>query len=139
MDFISKQKQWEAEQARIAAEATAPTEDDEMDSMTSTGAKSGILFMVNSLPVNADCEIDSEVMEKVLSEEDQELEALVSLMEAEGPDSKQHVKSPTEYGSDGEEYDDLFMEVLNASNVGPHNDGAEYQSEPDQDMDTSNG
>lgn len=30
MDFISRQKQWEAEQARIAAESTAALEEDEM-------------------------------------------------------------------------------------------------------------
>ena len=30
MDYISRQKQWEAEQARIAAKSTAALEDDEM-------------------------------------------------------------------------------------------------------------
>ncbi len=33
MDFLSKQKRWEAEQARIAAESTAAPEDDEMAEM----------------------------------------------------------------------------------------------------------
>lgn len=30
MDYISRQKQWEAEQARIAAESTDVPDDDEM-------------------------------------------------------------------------------------------------------------
>lgn len=51
-------------------------------------------------------------MDEVLTQEDRELEALVSLMsdEQKSRDGQQHDAS--EYGSDEEDYDGLFLEAL---------------------------
>ncbi|KAI9879996.1 MAG: hypothetical protein M1830_006113 [Pleopsidium flavum] len=122
MEFISRQKRWEAEQARLAAESTTAFEDGEM----ATGAADGQSS-------------DADVVEQVLSQEDQELEALVSLLETEGKDSQDRVRSPTEYGSDDEDYDDIFMEVLNGCDVPAPDGNLRHQAEHDQEMDTSNG
>jgi len=51
-------------------------------------------------------------VDEVLTQEDRELEALVSLMsnEEENGEGQQHDMS--EYGSDEEDYDGLFLEAL---------------------------
>ncbi len=139
MDYISRQKQWEAEQARMAEESTAVPEDDEMDTAASTGQSSGMPRFWDGFSARADDGEDTDAVEQVLSQEDQELEALVSLMEAEGKVSQDHVPSPTEYGSDDEDYNDIFKEVLNGSDAQLRADGARNQTEQDQEMDTSNG
>ena len=71
-------------------------------------------------------------MEEVLSQEEQELEALVSLMEADDQTAKDRDGASAGYGSEEEDYDRLFMEVLeqpegmqptNTSRATPDNDG----------------
>lgn len=70
-------------------------------------------------------------MEDVLSREEQELEALVSSMEADNSVAKDQEYGTAGYGSEEEDYDLLFMEVLaqperiqatNTTNAPPTND-----------------
>lgn len=70
-------------------------------------------------------------MEDVLSREEQELEALVSSMEADNSVAKDQEGGTAGYGSEEEDYDLLFMEVLaqperiqatNTTNAPPTND-----------------
>jgi hypothetical protein len=50
--------------------------------------------------------------------EEQELQELIALAEDDG-ETMQHVpSSPTRYGSDEEEYDDIFMEILSSQGAG---------------------
>lgn len=51
MDFISRQKRWEAEQARIAAESSDVLEDDEM---AANGVEDGGLCPTKKLSLGAD-------------------------------------------------------------------------------------
>lgn len=71
-------------------------------------------------------------MDEVLSQEEQELEALVSLMEADNLIAKDQDNATAGYGSEEEDYDRLFMEVLeqpermqatNTTRAPPNNDG----------------
>lgn len=71
-------------------------------------------------------------MEEVLSQEEQELEALVSLMEADDQAAKDQEVATAGYGSEEEDYDRLFMEVLeqpermqptNTARAPPNNEG----------------
>lgn len=82
-----------------------------------------------------------EMVDQILSQEDQEFEALVSSMQ---DNVNQDLHPPTtvsDYGSDEEEYDELFMEVMwrqrsaerTSTTVG------DDTSEQDQEMDISLG
>ena len=51
------------------------------------------------------------MVDQILSQDDQEFEALVLSMQG-GADQKHQRKSNLDYGSDEEEYDRLFMEVI---------------------------
>jgi hypothetical protein len=62
--------------------------------------------------------------------EEQELQELIAL--ADGGQEMEHVpSSPTRYGSDEDDYDDIFMEILSSQGAGS---GREEDS-----MDLSNG
>lgn len=78
-------------------------------------------------------------MEQVLSQEDQELQALVSLMEGQDEQARPQSESHTEYGSDDDEFDDIFMEALNGFDAQVQDDATKHQTEQAQEMDMSNG
>ena len=82
-----------------------------------------------------------EMVDQFLSQEDQEFEALVLLMQG-GADQEHHQqKTNLDYGSDEEEYDRLFMEVI--SRQGSAERGASMVGhdapKQDQEMDVSVG
>lgn len=82
------------------------------------------------------------MVDRILSQEDQEFEALVSSMQDNADQEDHHQKKPTSnYGSDEEEYDQLFMEVMSRQGSAERStdtagDGAPEQ---DQEMDISLG
>lgn len=78
-------------------------------------------------------------MEQVLSQEDQELQALVSLMEGQDEQARPQAESHTEYGSDDDDFDDIFMEALNGFDGRFQGDATKHQTEQAQEMDMSNG
>ncbi len=90
-------------------------------------------------PFSSNLLADTAIVEHVLLQENQELEALVSLMESENEDSPSHLPPSTEYGSDEEEYEEIFAEVLNSFNSQGPDHGESRNLEQDQDMDLSNG
>lgn len=56
------------------------------------------------------------MIDAVIQQENEEIEALISLLESEGTHlspSTGNSAIDTPYGSDEEEYDNLFMEVMN--------------------------
>ncbi len=80
------------------------------------------------------------MVDRILSQEDQEIEELVSLMQhAENADNlNQSQRLMSDYGSDEEEYDQLFIEVM--SKVEGHIEGAaDAASGQDHQMDMSSG
>ncbi|MCJ1225414.1 hypothetical protein MMC12_002063 [Toensbergia leucococca] len=124
-DFISRQRQWEAEKACSAPEAPAAPEEEEIyanvdDWLTSRH--------------------DLDMVDKILLEEDQEVEALVALMLDEARGNHDWGEKSIDYGSGDEEYDRLFAEVI--SKIEGEREGTACSSKtlPEaQDMDTSVG
>ncbi|KAK4992441.1 hypothetical protein LTR50_001200 [Elasticomyces elasticus] len=114
LDYVSQQRRWEAEQARSAPTLSAwpPEEDDDQNISVSNVQPSQWLAnsTTHSRRLTSDEEIDA-----VVRREDEELQALLSMMETE--DSRDHDDSTQdgpreEYGSDEEDYDSIFMDVI---------------------------
>lgn len=83
--------------------------------------------------------LDTDIVEQVLSQEDKELQALVSLMESPDDQSSPRAESHTEYGSDDDDYDNIFMEAVNAFDAQAQDDAPKHQTGQDQEMDMSHG
>ena len=108
LDFVQRQKQWEAEQARSAPQIPSdpPEEDEEYDLPSSSG-----MMQLSSQPNAPDDQAD-----EVAQREQEELDALVSLMEddADGANKlpqnddlqSQHI------WSDDDDYDALFSQFV---------------------------
>ncbi|KAL9073196.1 MAG: hypothetical protein Q9161_003028 [Pseudevernia consocians] len=115
-DFLSRQKEWELDQARSAPEAPQALDDDEREA--------------ESRPL-----AEVEMVDRILSQETQEFEALVSSMQntANQADHRQQ-KTISEYGSDEEEYDELFMEVMSRQGLAERSTDAVGHGAPEQDQ-----
>ncbi|MCJ1296411.1 hypothetical protein MMC34_007977 [Xylographa carneopallida] len=94
IDFLSRQKQWEEEQAHRARELAAGPEDEDMEARD----------LSTSWP-------QDELVEQFLSQEDQELEATISMLDSEGH-NKLAKTATTDYGSEDEKYDQYFMDIV---------------------------
>ncbi|MCJ1377678.1 hypothetical protein MMC17_000774 [Xylographa soralifera] len=92
-DFLSRQKQWEEEQARRARELAAGPEDEDMQA--------------GDVPDSSQ-DVD---LEQFLSQDDQELEATISMLDNERQ-NEPHQNVTTDYGSEDEEYDQYFMDIV---------------------------
>ena len=79
------------------------------------------------------------MMEEVLSQEDEELEALVSFMDHDATRRDEHEEIRSEYGSDDEEYNNIFMDAMDAAESRPReaNKDPDPPSCHDQAMDMS--
>ncbi|CAF9914175.1 hypothetical protein IMSHALPRED_001839 [Imshaugia aleurites] len=122
-DFLSKQKEWELDQARSAPEAPQALDDDERE-------------------VESSSMEEVEMVDQILSQEYQEFEALISSMQDSADQGDHHQQSTTsDYGSDEEEYDRLFMEVMSSQgSAGRRSDTVEDRRvEQDHEMDISLG
>lgn len=81
-----------------------------------------------------------DMVDEVAQQEDAEMEALLSMLETdawEPPANKQqlHEESNTPYGSDDDEYDQLFMEInIDEANGGLPSQPVQVGSEGDHDM-----
>lgn len=106
LDFVRRQRRWEAEQALAAPPQLSdpPEEEDDDEAELPVYSSQMQPFASSSQAPQPDEEVDA-----VLQQEDEELDALVALMESE--DGKQEV--PTEgFGSDDEDYDSIFREFV---------------------------
>lgn len=118
-DFLSRQKQWEVEQARSAPEAPQAPEDEEMAE-------------------TSDAIDELEFVDHILSQEDQELEAIFSSMEDERQQDDYQTYPMSNYGSDDEEYDKLFEEVMSGQEGTENNTaGGMINPEDERGMDMS--
>ncbi|MCJ1390064.1 hypothetical protein MMC18_002922 [Xylographa bjoerkii] len=93
-DYLSRQKQWEEEQARRARDLAAEPEDEEMEAGDAPDSLQEIDFV-----------------EQFLSQEDQELEATLSMLDDERQNEAIQ-NAMTDYGSEDEEYDQYFMDFV---------------------------
>lgn len=88
------------------------------------------------------CLTEVEMVDQILSQEYQEFEALISSMQDSADQGDHHQQSTTsDYGSDEEEYDRLFMEVMSSQgSAGRRSDTVEDRRvEQDHEMDISLG
>lgn len=92
---------------------------------------------------DADTSVAAEVdvVDQVLSQEDRELEALVSLMEERDGNQpqQQQAGSANDFGSDDDSYEDIFLEVMDGLQDEMPEGGAGRPGEQDQEMDFSKG
>ena len=88
------------------------------------------------------CFAEVEMVDQFLSHENQEFEALVSSMQ-DSADQEDHHQQTTmsDYGSDEEEYDQLFMEIMSRQGSGERRTDMIDENAPaqDHDMDISLG
>ena len=116
--YVSEQKRWEATQARIAREISAPQGEDEDISMIGSSYPEGALqYCLLDISVFSRSS-DTGMTDDPLSEENAELEALVSLWESPEPAKNDdpvpaQTSAPPNSGSDDEEYDQLFLDLAN--------------------------
>ena len=124
LDFVQRQKQWEAEQARSAPllPSDAPEEEDEDDfsQMMSSGNA------MQTSPYSTQWQATPEEAEEIAQMEDRELEALLDFLPGEESTlPQQHDEQSYQmaqesepmsdhFGSDDDDYDALFSDFINA-------------------------
>ena len=112
-DFLSRQKQWELDQARAAPEVPSIVEDEghveKLDYME--GKCLEAVFPCTSSHFLL---AETEMVDQILSDENREIEELISsLQHTENQEDIVQPQYPmSDYGSDDDEYDQLFMEVV---------------------------
>ena len=82
-----------------------------------------------------------EMVDQILSQEDQEFEALVLSMQRSADQEHHQQKTHLDYGSDEDEYDRLFMEVISRQGSAEQGISMVGHGAPkqDQEMDVSVG
>ncbi|KAF2002689.1 hypothetical protein P154DRAFT_520803 [Amniculicola lignicola CBS 123094] len=127
LDFISDQKRWEARKER-----QAPTEPEQNYFDENDFAGPSMSYNAN---IDTQMEPSAEEAEYILQQEQQELEALIALMEEEqtqGDQASQH------YGSDDDDYDQIFMECVGGIDM-QGSSGQDTAFVEEDAMDTSGG
>ena len=145
LDFVQRQKQWEAEQARLAPllPSDAPEEEDEED-------LSHMIFSGNATQTSvsfSQWQATPEEADEIAQMEDEELEALLSFLPGEGNDLPQHHNyQPIQgqdqgqdqqgnepmsdhFGSDDDDYDSLFSDFINAEAHGMVEESSRTQAD----------
>ncbi|KAK5169313.1 hypothetical protein LTR04_005648 [Oleoguttula sp. CCFEE 6159] len=148
LDFMSRQKRWEAEQARRAPLLSDPPEDDDMDehdaplfssqsstypSYSSQRTQSPSNPTTPTIHAVPDNEVDV-----ILQQEDEELDALVSMLGSE--QYERNKAQDASYGSDEEDYDSIFMDFIDDGMVAQESsERTQGDEQGSDDMDTTNG
>lgn len=127
LDFMRRQKQWEAEQARDApflpSDPSEPDEDDaEYDLSSSSGNAMQLSQPSTQMPVL------EEEADEMAQMEDRELEALLELMPVDGGDGKQSQN----LWSDDDDYEELFSEFMEQEQGHATGEGQQHEEEPAQ-------
>ncbi|KAF6238202.1 hypothetical protein HO173_003836 [Letharia columbiana] len=93
-DFLSKQREWELNQERSAPETPQALDDDEREA-------------------ESDSTEEVKMVDRIFSQENQAFEALIlSIQDIADQEDHHQQKTMSDYGSDEEEYDQLFKEVM---------------------------
>ena len=120
LDFVQRQKAWEAQLAREAPVITSePAEDEneEEDDLLPTFSSSGNAMQISSAPSTQQQVQPEDEVDAILQREDEELAALIGSLPAEGEDHgidarEEDRLQQQNLWSDDEEYDALFSEIL---------------------------
>lgn len=133
LDFVQRQKQWEAEQARSApavfADAMGEDEEEEVFAMPVSSSGDAMQFFT---PSATQWQATQEEADQVAQRENEELEALLSFLPGEEinvsqstaaaqyqdynqPESQREDEQMSEhFGSDDDDYEALFSDFINA-------------------------
>ncbi|KAK4541240.1 hypothetical protein LTR36_008156 [Oleoguttula mirabilis] len=125
LDFMQRQRQWEAEQAREAPPLPAETIDEEEDDIDDTNDLPSWdnAMQVSAPPSQQQQSMPDDELDEVLQRENEELEALLSYMPGEQQENvANNDKRSDHMWSDDDDYDALFSEFVQQS------DGATQQS-----------
>ncbi|MCJ1476676.1 hypothetical protein MMC13_005344 [Lambiella insularis] len=136
-DFLSRSREWKEEQARLAAEQAPEPEDEEMDLRNVSDSIQGLAHD-RYLVTETDAVVELDLVEQFLSQQDQELEATLSMLEDQKPAAEDCENAMTDYGSDDDdEYERFLVNVLEQveQNVADATASTDAQQEKDQDMD----
>jgi len=133
LDFVATQKRWEANKAREAPNAERDLDDYVSASWNAGSPRSGTLQQQDAPAYVERC--SEEEADQILDQENRELDALISSMDASHEDQD---ALPQSFGSDDEDYDSLFMDLLSAQESEQRNSVAQAYYD-DDDMDTSLG
>lgn len=120
LDFVQRQRRWEAEQAREAPLLTSdPIEEEDDNEVLPTSSSAMLLSQPAShLPTMRDEEVD-----EVLQREEEEMEALLAHMP--GSNEDEHTAQNDHLYSD-DDYDALFSEVMDEGGT----DGGQAHQQP---------
>ncbi|TLD18927.1 hypothetical protein E2P81_ATG01655 [Venturia nashicola] len=147
-DYILEQRRWENERARSAPDLDIYEDEEDELPTSSTNLFSNTTPSSPHLPSH---QIEDEV-DVVAQMEQQELDELLALAaEEEHPLVNSYMEvmdipsSPTRYGSDEEDYDDIFMEMVSSQTAEQGQSGsipmqmaqARYHGQEDVEMDMS--
>ena len=108
-DYLSRQKQWEEEQARQATELAAEPDDEEMVADDNLDREPVADRPVCCVLMNT---AETDLVEDYLTQEDLELSSMSSMLEDIQASRGNEDRAMSDYGSDDEEYNQLFMDVL---------------------------
>lgn len=139
LDFKSERQRWEAELEKSAPSLdSSDFEEDEEDLPVFSGqqaASQPFTIFHNDEPTS-DARTSDEA-DAVLEQEDRELEALLALMEDEH-DVLMDQEASQHFGSDDEDYDSLFMDLVPESKTGKDQGNMTMDDQvPDEIMDES--
>jgi hypothetical protein len=149
-DYILQQRRWEEERARSAPDFIPEFEEfeEDKDDFPTSGFSRGTVLYPSTPRLSAHKTEDDEV-DAVAQMEEQELRELVALAEEseaqrmEMPMKEQSIpSSPTRYGSDEEEYEDIFMEIVSSqqgAQAAAQQQIQGHHAQEDVEMDMSNG
>jgi hypothetical protein len=138
LDFVQRQKKWEAEQARMAHSLPldVPEEEEDIDDQEGSWGLPG--SSGNAMQMSSQWDAPPEEADEVARRESEELEELLSLLpgDASGPhqqyqqhqhQQQEHPHAPRQddhFGSDDDDYDALFSDFINEEAHGmPEGDG----------------
>lgn len=125
LDFVSERKRWESKKA-----LEAPPEEEEFDDELTSDAT-----LPQSSSSAPQYEPEMSEADYVLAQEEYELQQLIAAMEQE---QNQDATPQQHYGSDDEDYDQIFMECTADVNMGyqqqPQSNDNPYRDVDDMDM-----
>ena len=123
---------------RSAPDVAAASDDDGGDETSSKGNPESKALRSLDQATNAELSTTVEMVDEALTQEHQEIEALVALMDQDDIREHEHDDQPSDYGSDDEDYDRIFMEAVAAAERSRGDDtNSEMPSYQDQEMDMS--
>ncbi|KAF2809671.1 uncharacterized protein BDZ99DRAFT_463445 [Mytilinidion resinicola] len=126
LDFVAEQKRWEAEKAK-----EAPNAERDLDDYVSSGWNSGRHTSRSQQRQDADANVENypaEEADHILEQENRELDALISSLNESHPDQDD---IPQGFGSDDDDYDALFMDLLGSQEKQQQNSGSQSYEDND--------